>query len=109
MVFQHFMLADNLTVWENVELSLRRPSKGVMATLLGRDRADARERIECCRHDFRCAVDGRHPLQDLRHACFTATRQCVHRRQTRRQLRRIQDIALLLMHTAGKLPVKSLY
>ena len=43
--FQTPSVFVNLTVWENVELSLRRPSKGVMATLLGRDRADARERI----------------------------------------------------------------
>ena len=35
----------NLTVWENVELSLRRPSKGVVATLLRRDAAEARDRI----------------------------------------------------------------
>jgi urea transport system ATP-binding protein len=33
-------------VRENVELSLRRPSKGVLSTLLGKDGADARERIE---------------------------------------------------------------
>jgi urea transport system ATP-binding protein len=36
----------NLTVRENVELSLRRPSKGVLSTLLGKDAADARDRIE---------------------------------------------------------------
>jgi urea transport system ATP-binding protein len=35
----------NLSVWENVELSLRRPSKGVLATLFDRDGGDARERI----------------------------------------------------------------
>lgn len=35
-----------LTVWENVELTLRRPSKGVVATLLDRGRrGDERERI----------------------------------------------------------------
>ena len=43
--FQTPSVFVNLTVRENVELSLRRPSKGVLATLLGRDTADARERI----------------------------------------------------------------
>jgi urea transport system ATP-binding protein len=43
--FQTPSVFVNLSVWENVELSLRRPSKGVMATLLKRDIADARERI----------------------------------------------------------------
>jgi urea transport system ATP-binding protein len=43
--FQTPSVFVNLTVWENVELSLRRPSKGVLATLLDRDGADARARI----------------------------------------------------------------
>jgi urea transport system ATP-binding protein len=43
--FQTPSVFVNLSVWENVELSLRRPSKGVMATLLGRDVAEARDRI----------------------------------------------------------------
>jgi urea transport system ATP-binding protein len=43
--FQTPSVFVNLTVWENVELSLRRPSKGVLATLLDRDGADARDRI----------------------------------------------------------------
>ncbi|MBI4593600.1 MAG: urea ABC transporter ATP-binding protein UrtD [Candidatus Rokubacteria bacterium] len=44
--FQTPSVFVNLTVWENVELSLRRPSKGVFATLLGRDAAgDERARI----------------------------------------------------------------
>ena len=43
--FQTPSVFVNLTVWENVELSLRRPSKGVLATLLDRDGGDARERI----------------------------------------------------------------
>jgi urea transport system ATP-binding protein len=43
--FQTPSVFVNLTVWENVELSLRRPSKGVLATLLGRDAAGARDRI----------------------------------------------------------------
>ena len=44
--FQTPSVFVNLTVWENVELSLRRPSKGVLSTLLGKDAADARDRIE---------------------------------------------------------------
>jgi len=43
--FQTPSVFVNLTVRENVELSLRRPSKGVLATLVGRDTADARARI----------------------------------------------------------------
>jgi urea transport system ATP-binding protein len=34
-----------LSVWENLDLSLRRPSKGVLATLLGASTAEERERI----------------------------------------------------------------
>jgi urea transport system ATP-binding protein len=43
--FQTPSVFVNLTVWENVELSLRRPSKGVLATLLERDGAEASDRI----------------------------------------------------------------
>jgi urea transport system ATP-binding protein len=43
--FQTPSVFVNLTVWENVELSLRRPSKGVLSTLLGRDGGDTRDRI----------------------------------------------------------------
>jgi urea transport system ATP-binding protein len=43
--FQTPSVFVNLTVWDNVELSLRRPSKGVLATLLTRDTAQARQRI----------------------------------------------------------------
>jgi urea transport system ATP-binding protein len=43
--FQTPSVFVNLTVWENIELSLRRPSKGVLATLLVRDDAEARDRI----------------------------------------------------------------
>jgi urea transport system ATP-binding protein len=43
--FQTPSVFVNLTVWENVELSLRRPSKGVLATLLSRDGSEARDRI----------------------------------------------------------------
>jgi urea transport system ATP-binding protein len=35
----------NLSVWDNVELSLKRASKGVFATLLERDAGGERERI----------------------------------------------------------------
>jgi urea transport system ATP-binding protein len=43
--FQTPAVFVNLSVWENVELSLRRPSKGVLATLFDRDGAEARDRI----------------------------------------------------------------
>ena len=43
--FQTPSVFVNLSVWENVELSLRRPSKGVLATLFGRDDSEARDRI----------------------------------------------------------------
>jgi len=43
--FQTPSVFVNLTVWENVELSLRRPSKGVLSALFDRDGADARDRI----------------------------------------------------------------
>ncbi|HUF91573.1 MAG TPA: urea ABC transporter ATP-binding protein UrtD [Candidatus Limnocylindria bacterium] len=43
--FQTPSVFVNLTVEDNVELSLRRASKGVLATLLRADAADARDRI----------------------------------------------------------------
>jgi urea transport system ATP-binding protein len=43
--FQTPSVFVNLSVWENVELSLRRPSKGVLATLLVREGVEARDRI----------------------------------------------------------------
>jgi urea transport system ATP-binding protein len=43
--FQTPSVFVNLTVWENVELSLRRPSKGVLATLFESDGGKARDRI----------------------------------------------------------------
>ena len=43
--FQTPSVFVNLSVWENVELSLRRPSKGVLATLFERDGGEARRRI----------------------------------------------------------------
>jgi urea transport system ATP-binding protein len=44
--FQTPSVFVNLTVRDNVELSLRRESKGVFATLVDREAAGARERIE---------------------------------------------------------------
>src|SRR5437879_2238718 len=43
--FQTPSVFVNLTVWDNVELSLRRASKGVLAALRRRDPGEARERI----------------------------------------------------------------
>jgi urea transport system ATP-binding protein len=43
--FQTPSVFVNLTVWDNVELSLRRPSKGVFAALRQRDAAEERARI----------------------------------------------------------------
>jgi urea transport system ATP-binding protein len=43
--FQTPSVFVNLTVQENVELSLRRPSKGVFATLFDRDESDERQRV----------------------------------------------------------------
>jgi urea transport system ATP-binding protein len=43
--FQAPSIYANLTVWENLDLSLHRPSKGVMATLFGATGEEERERI----------------------------------------------------------------
>src|SRR3989442_13979511 len=43
--FQTTSVFVNLSVWDNVELSLKRASKGVFAALLERDAAGERERI----------------------------------------------------------------
>jgi urea transport system ATP-binding protein len=43
--FQTPSVFVNLTVWENIELSLRRPSKGVLSALFDRDGVDARDRM----------------------------------------------------------------
>jgi urea transport system ATP-binding protein len=43
--FQAPSIYGNLTVWENLDLSLRRQSKGVTATLLGRSTPEELERI----------------------------------------------------------------
>ena len=43
--FQAPSIYVNLSVWENLDLSLRRPSKGVLATLLGISTPEERDRI----------------------------------------------------------------
>ena len=43
--FQAPSIYANLTVWDNLDLSLKRPSKGVMATLLGTSTKEERDRI----------------------------------------------------------------
>ncbi len=43
--FQAPSIYGNLTVWENLDLSLKRESKGVVATLLGKSSASERDRI----------------------------------------------------------------
>lgn len=43
--FQAPSIYVNLSVWENLDLSLRRPSKGVLATLLGVSTPEERDRI----------------------------------------------------------------
>ena len=51
--FQAPSIYGNLSVWENLDLSLRRPSKGVVATLLGRTTHEERERI----HEVLCMIN----------------------------------------------------
>jgi urea transport system ATP-binding protein len=43
--FQAPSIYANLTVWENLDLSLKRPSKGVFSTLLGTSTAEERKKI----------------------------------------------------------------
>ena len=43
--FQAPSIYGNLTVWDNLDLSLKRNSKGVFPTLLGKSTAEERERI----------------------------------------------------------------
>ena len=43
--FQAPSIYANLTVWENLDLSLKRPSKGVFPTLFGASPAEEREKI----------------------------------------------------------------
>jgi urea transport system ATP-binding protein len=44
--FQAPSIYGNLTVWENLDLSLKRPSKGVFATLVSRSLPQERRRID---------------------------------------------------------------
>ena len=44
--FQAPSIYSNLTVWENLDLSLHRPSKGVLATLRGRSNTAERNQID---------------------------------------------------------------
>jgi urea transport system ATP-binding protein len=65
--FQTPSVFVNLTVWENVELSLRRPSKGVLATLIGRDAAEARDRIAATLDSVGLGAKGGAPAGALSH------------------------------------------
>ncbi len=65
--FQTPSVFVNLTVWENVELSLRRPSKGVLATLMGRDAAEARDRIAATLDSVGLGAKGGAPAGALSH------------------------------------------
>jgi urea transport system ATP-binding protein len=65
--FQTPSVFVNLTVWENVELSLRRPSKGVLATLTGRDTAEARDRIAATLDSVGLGAKGGAPAGALSH------------------------------------------
>src|SRR5687767_15927741 len=44
--FQAPSIYANLTVWENLDLSLKRPSKGVLSTLRGQSTAAERKQID---------------------------------------------------------------
>jgi len=59
MVHQHFMLADNLTVWENVVLGAE-PRRGLRL-----DRAAARRRIDEIRRTYGLEVDPDRLVEDL--------------------------------------------
>jgi urea transport system ATP-binding protein len=65
--FQTPSVFVNLTVWENVELSLRRPSKGVLATLIGRDTTEARDRIAATLDSVGLGAKGGAPAGALSH------------------------------------------
>ena len=65
--FQTPSVFVNLTVWENVELSLRRPSKGVLATLIGRDTAEAHDRIAATLDSVGLGAKGGAPAGALSH------------------------------------------
>jgi len=65
--FQTPSVFVNLTVWENVELSLRRPSKGVLATLTRRDGSEARDRIAATLDTVGLGAKGGAPAGALSH------------------------------------------
>jgi len=65
--FQTPSVFVNLTVWENVELSLRRPSKGVLATLMRRDGSEARDRIAATLDTVGLGAKGGAPAGALSH------------------------------------------
>jgi len=65
--FQTPSVFVNLTVWENVELSLRRPSKGVLATLMSRDGSEARDRIAATLATVGLGAKGGAPAGALSH------------------------------------------
>jgi urea transport system ATP-binding protein len=65
--FQTPSVFVNLTVWENVELSLRRPSKGVLATLMSRDGSEARHRIAATLDTVGLGAKGGAPAGALSH------------------------------------------
>src|SRR5688572_2798522 len=65
--FQTPSVFVNLTVWENVELSLRRPSKGVLATLMSRDGSEARDRIAATLDTVGLGAKGGAPAGVLSH------------------------------------------
>ena len=65
--FQTPSVFVNLTVWENVELSLRCPSKGVLATLMSRDGSEARDRIAATLDTVGLGAKGGAPAGALSH------------------------------------------
>ena len=65
--FQTPSVFVNLTVWENVELSLRRPSKGVLATLMSRDGSEALDRIAAALDTIGLGAKGEVPAGALSH------------------------------------------
>jgi urea transport system ATP-binding protein len=65
--FQTPSVFVNLTVRDNVELSLRRASKGVFSTLFERDGASARERIEATLQTVGLAARAESPAGALSH------------------------------------------
>ena len=65
--FQTPAVFASLTVWDNVELSLWRPSKGVLATLTRRDGAEAADRIAATLDSVGLGARGRAPAGTLSH------------------------------------------